>query len=330
LIAESTTVPCNNGVFSDPSYGNNKQCAITPLNTGNAGLTTSQWTTFGSENSQYDISCIAWVRFGYGSSWTYKLTFGFVSCSNSWFNFDPSYGNDKVCQYNYCSSGPLTFCGQEGTICDLSSSPTFAKYVVYTPNNQPTFSDAVGSEVRIFAGENSVGCSNDVFGFDPSYGNTKYCYYVPVSAPFINPTGAWLLAAEGFGGITTVSLTVSLQRSSTTQKTSTWTTTLSQEVSTSFEFGGTKTTVSVSDAESTMLSNTLTTGSSQTCTAQCPATAPYVYQWAWQASEQCTTGAQYCALQQSSCYYACMPSQNPPPCPYSACQGPTCTCGPWY
>jgi hypothetical protein len=329
VIAERTNVPCNNGVFSDPAPGKGKTCFLLPIDYNQMGIGGFTWAVVASEGQTFtgNINCpITWARYGIGASWIYRTIFGYMPCNNAWFGFDPAPRQTKQCQVvqNQClfvpaPSGPSRpQCAQEGQNCDLSLTQSFTKWMILTTSSSHPESRFTQSQVLLFAGSGSVPCSVNVFG-DPVPFVRKFCYFLDLNKPFNSPTGSWVLAAQNPGGSVSVSLTRSLTRTNTTTTTNTFTQELSTEIEKNFVFGKAKVAAKFSFAESTQFATQVSLTTTSTCNVTCQSNVPFLYQWQWQATEQCSAANDQCALTQTSCEFSCEPQQIPPNCPFSAC-----------
>ena len=175
----TSSIACNNGIFSDPAYGVVKSCSYSDATTapGGASVTMAGWTVCAPENGGCIFDGTRQVLYGANGSYNYRTATGAIACGNSAFG-DPLYGVVKSCLVSagtdagapaLPAGSAWVYCAAEGGTCSF-------------PGTRQMRFGAVG--VYVYKSMTSpVSCSNSVFG-DPIYGIVKTCSYVAKATEF--------------------------------------------------------------------------------------------------------------------------------------------------
>jgi len=164
------SIGCNNGVWTDPSYGNVKSCHYKNI--------PYTWVQCASENGTCSFigsTIVSYTVAGVGTHW--GAFTNSTPCNNSVFG-DPAYGHVKTCYYLVESD--WTTCAQEHGTCNLNGT------TVIRFGNPGTYNYMETS--------GSVGCNDQTFG-DPEVGTVKHC-------DEYNSTYTWVNCAQEHGTCT--------------------------------------------------------------------------------------------------------------------------------
>lgn len=324
-------ISCNN-FWGNPSDGKNKKCAYTTTNLLNVA----------SENSYVDVANqgetfklpytgkMHWIRYGSGNRWMYTVMSGdgeqSVACTNDYFNYNPSDGTTKVCQYSQnayytlSENDTLTECATQGQSC----APQVGDVVLMRYGIDDKFDWRF-----VHAATNTYACNNETFGTNPIH-KTKRCYWMAVAPSAISTFGQWSKVGSCNGKGCSISETIATgtTRTNTWSTTADWSTTVTESVEESFEVlgagGKVSEQVSVSFALSENFQTALSRSVTETFTAICDpdkqASNRALFQFLTKTTESCLESLN-CTGTTFTKDYTCV--SNPP----AGYGGPQCVPG---
>ncbi len=330
-------VKCDNFI-GNPSDGDSKRCWYNEAADGISDQT--KWTTCAEEgdNCSTNHSNPVWVRYGdvMSRKWLYTQQSGTISCSDSYFGWDPVKGTKKVCQLGepvHKIPPKWTTCATEGQTCDLSAYKANNTGITLRYGNKESwkyFTAVQQSEIK---------CNNSNFG-DPIKGVNKICQFTTYTATPIVSYGRWkeVVNCRGVDCGTDYSVTWGSSWSSSITNTDTWSVgvtrsisagvmvppaEVSSSVSISAEYANSHTyqkSLEDSFGKTTNVSCTNDTGSSKVKT---------IYQFSTGSEASCLTGDGRCVSSTNTQNFICYAEDEPLPtrpiCLPNACVDVYCT-----
>lgn len=164
-------VACTTERFGDPAPGQKKSCQINLSSGGGGGAT--QWVDCAREDGFCRFDGKREVAYGANGRFFTKVFVNGVKCGNQAFGGDPIPGVAKICRVRVPEGqapsatidGSWIPCAVEGRICQFSGR----RKVAYGANGRVFYRMA----------ENSIACTNERFGGDPTPGVAKRCWFNP-------------------------------------------------------------------------------------------------------------------------------------------------------